>query len=214
MKLRQLDLSTTCFAVQPPGAAPFRHTAHHVAEVFMAFLPGIELNRSSKIAIGFGPRGEDEIFDGMLGTTSRYIEDFDFARFDALDAHCKDEALLEALTDVLLSLPGADAVREHIEAARVQTLESGFTSRALVKKLSQRSATHAIRVHRVLGRACGETWYCEIIDRSNGSRVEVPMGDTPGYLDRREFFASSRLDDEAFTVFSRLKRESFRHPLG
>ncbi len=180
----------------------------------MAFLPDIELNRSSKIAIGFGPRGEDEIFDGMLGTTSRYVEDFDFARFEALDAHGKDEALLEALTDVLLSLPGADTVREHIEAARVQTLESGFTHRALVKKLSQRSTTHAVRVHRVLGRACGETWYCEIIDRSNGSRVEVPMGDTPGYLDRREFFASSRLDDGAFTVFSRLKRESFRHPLG
>jgi len=214
MKLRKLDLSTTRFAVEPAGSAPLRHTAHHVAEVFMAFLPGIELNRSSKIAIGVGPRGDDEILDGTLGATSRYIEDFDFARFDALDAHCKDEALLEALTDVLLSLPGADTVREHIEAARVQTLESGFTSRALVRKLSQRSAAHAVRVYRVLGRACGETWYCEIIDRSNGSRVEVPMGDTPGYLDRRELFASSRLDGEAFTVFSRFKRESFRHPLG
>lgn len=214
MKLRHLDLSMTRFAVQPRGAVPFRHTAHHVAEVFMAWLPGIELNRSSKIVIGLGPRGDEEIFDGTLGVTSRYIEDFDFARFEALDARCKDEALLDALTGVLLNLPGSDTARAQIEAARVRTLESGFANRALVKKLSQRSAAHTVCVYRELGRACGESWYCEVTDRNNGNRVEVPMGDTPGYLDRREFFASSRLDGGVFTVFSRLKQETFEHPLG
>lgn len=169
MTFRHLDLHLTGLAVQAPDAAPFRHTAHHVAEVFMAFLPRIKLNRSSKIAIGFGPRGDEDIFDSVLGVTSRYIEDFDVARFDALDARGKEEALLEAFTGVLCTLPGADAAREHIEAARVQTLESGFTRRILVKKLSQRSGAHAVCVYRVLGRECGETWYCELADRRPGA---------------------------------------------
>ncbi|WP_295522003.1 hypothetical protein [uncultured Stenotrophomonas sp.] len=213
MKLRHLDLGTTRLAVQPRGAEPFRRTAHHVAKVFMALLPSIELNGSSKVMIGFGPRGDEALFDGALGVTSRCIEDFDFSRFDALDARGKEQALLDVVTSTLLSLPGADTAKGKIEAARVLTLESGFTSRMLVRKLSQRSASHAVRVHRVLGRAVGESWYCEVTDRSNGNRLEVAMGDVPGYLDRREFFASSRLDGDVFTVFSRLKRETFRYPL-
>ncbi len=58
-----------------------RHLGHHITQIFMTLLPKVNINGSSKIVVSLGPRGDEDVFDNVLGVTNIFIEDFDFKLF-------------------------------------------------------------------------------------------------------------------------------------
>jgi hypothetical protein len=78
-----------------------RQLSHHVTQIFMTLLPKVELNGSSKIVVSLGPRGDEDVFDNVLGVTNIFVENFDFKQFLSLNRRSQDEKLLETLRQSL-----------------------------------------------------------------------------------------------------------------
>ncbi|WP_218171930.1 hypothetical protein [Pseudomonas yamanorum] len=68
-----------------------RHLGHHITQIFMTLLPKVNINGSSKIVVSLGPRGDEDLFDNVLGVTNIFIEDFDLKHFLSLDRLSQDK---------------------------------------------------------------------------------------------------------------------------
>ncbi|SCW74044.1 hypothetical protein SAMN04487970_103766 [Paenibacillus tianmuensis] len=119
MKSNLLTLESTELADIPQNVLPFRHVVYHIKELFMTFLPPIEINNSSKVEISFGPRGDESIFDGVLGVTNIFIEDFNFNNFYKLDKSKQEKEVLKIIVDSLCEL----SLRRNEDTSIINTIK-------------------------------------------------------------------------------------------
>jgi len=215
MKLNMLCVEATKEAKIPEGLL-FRWKVHHVKEIFMSLLPKIEINGSSKIQIDFGPRGMEDEFDGVLGVTNIFIEDFDFEKFYLLSQKDQDIIILKKVEESLLQIYNRrgsdDSVVEIIKETACSVLRLNFDLKVPIKKLfkTSRDRRYKISIYRVLNAVVGEGWVCEITDNNTLLSREEWMNNTPDYLDRTDFFKKSELKNEVFVVFDWLGNAVFQ----
>ncbi|WP_218191614.1 hypothetical protein [Pseudomonas sp. ATCC PTA-122608] len=81
-----------------------RHLGHHITQIFMTLSLKVNINGSSKIVVSLGPRGDEDLFDNVLGVTNIFIEDFDFKHFLSLDRLSQDKKMLETLRSALIDI--------------------------------------------------------------------------------------------------------------
>lgn len=101
MSLKILTLQESDEAALTMGVR-IRHLSHHITQIFMELLPKIDINGSSKIVVSLGPRGDEDLFDNVLGSTNIFVERFDFKNFLSLSRLNQDIELLEELRRALI----------------------------------------------------------------------------------------------------------------
>ncbi|MFC4923379.1 hypothetical protein [Delftia deserti] len=218
MKLNLLTLHESDLATLPDGVY-IRRLTHPITEMFMALLPAVEINGSSKIAVVLGPQGEAEAFDNVLGVTAVFVEDFDFAHFLAQDRAAQNQQLLELLRQCLMDIahrkgPNLQAV-QAINAAADAVVQSQFQLTLPIKKLGKRSKDRKSRVEvfRRLDSEVGEAWYCEVTRAGQSTPQKLWMSDVPGFIDRRDYFKTAEISGNSYIAKSRLGWVVFETPL-
>lgn len=198
-----------------PGGVHIRQMTHHITQMFMALLPRVDINGSSKVVVVLGPRGEQDLFDNVLGVTSIFIEDFDFDGFLSLDLASQDVKLLDALRGALIAVATRRGENENaveaINSTADAVVQSDFQLVTLIKKLSKvdKNKKQKINAFRELNSRVGERWYCEVISQQNNERREADMNDVPGFIDRSELFKSAEVDGSAYRVKNRMGKVVF-----
>lgn len=216
MKFKILTLETTELANIPKGVMLFRHEVFYIKELFMSVLPNIEINNSSKIELAFGPRGNDIIIDGILGSTVIFIEDFDFNKFYELNKDERETKILKVIVDSLSKLiirkNGNASDIDVIEATAKKVKESRFNQKIYIKKLSKRTPDKMfkINIYRCINSQYGEVWICEIENKKNELVRNQFMTRNPDFLDRRNFFKVSQVSNDDYIVYNQFEKVVFK----
>jgi hypothetical protein len=192
----------------PENVKPFRFYAHHVKEIFLALFPNnLNINNSSKIAIEFGSRGDEPIFNNVLGVTNCFIETFDFDNFYKLNDNEKELVLLENIKNALINIIRNNADNENVIEQIIiivnKIIENKFSLEIEVKKLSKISSDkkYKINVFRILNKEIGEGWKIIKIDRKTKQIIkETWMTNNPNYLDRTDFYKKAEIDEHEYIV--------------
>jgi hypothetical protein len=208
-----------CFTVElsksaklPENVKPFRFYSHHVKEIFLALFPNnLSINNSSKIAIEFGPRGNEPIFNNVLGVTNCFIETFDFDNFYKLNDNEKELVLLENIKNALISIIRGNADNENVIEQIInianKIIENNFSLETEVNKLSKMSSDkkYKINVFRILNKEVGEGWKIIKIDRKTKQSIkETWMTNNPNYLDRTDFYKKAEINENEYIVKTHL----------
>ena len=219
MKFNLLTLEATKLAVMPRNSLIFRHIVYHVKELFMLFLPLIELNNSKKIELSFGPRGDEEIFNGDFGVTNVFIENFNFENFYKMDMEKQEKEILKIIVSSLCEISqrkGEDiTIINALNETECRVIESKFNAKIHIKKLSKTSPDKACRVDvfRCINARYGESWSCEL-EKKNGDQVITKwMTKVPSYLDKRDFFKKSFITNDEYIVYNQFSDIVFKMAL-
>lgn len=215
MKLKTLTLECTQLAQIPKGVKPFRSVVYHIKELFMNFLPPISINNSSKIELSFGPQGDEVLFDSVLGVTNVFIEDFNFEYFYKLSNEEQQDVILKmivcSLSELSFSKNSDDSVLELIKEAAEKVIQCKYYLKQEVKHLKKISLDKkvSISVFRYLSAELGESWCCEIENKTDQSIEKVLMIEVPSYLDKRDYFKKPVLKNNTYEIYNRLSKSVF-----
>lgn len=178
----------------------------------MALLPKIEINGSSKIVVSLGPRGDEDLFDNVLGVTNIFVEHFDFKKLLTLDRFNQDKQLLEELRQALVAIAtkkeSNSKVVDVINSTAEAVLKTHFELETPIKKLSKSSKNkkHKINVYRILNAAVGEGWYCE---EQSEITNKIWMHELPGFIDRSDLFKSAEINETSYQIKNRMGKVVF-----
>lgn len=202
-----------------PGGVHIRQMAHHITQIFMVLLPKVDINGSSKIVIELGPRGDEDLFDNVLGVTNIFVEDFDFAGLLSLNRTDQDIKLLEELRRSLITIATRHGenknVVEIINSTADAVLHSDFKLTTPIKNLSKTNSSkkQRINVFRLLSAEVGESWHCEVTSQQNNTKNEIHMNEVPSFIDRSDLFKSAEINEDTYRVKNRLGKVVFEMQL-
>ena len=212
MKLRILTIEASKIKDIFPKEIPFRNFAHHIKEQFLFFLPkNVEINKSSKIEIVFGPKGNEPLFDNVLGSTNYFIEEFDFKAFYELSDIEKEYIVLEKIKETLIKLSDKKVEIEILETTK-KLYENKFNLEIEIKKLSKylTNKKRKISIFRILNKDIGEGWKYKIIDTNTKEIIEENwMTKIPNYLDKTDYFKKSIINEDKFIIVNNLEKVVF-----
>lgn len=214
MSLKILTLQESDEAALTMGVR-IRHLSHHITQIFMELLPKIDINGSSKIVVSLGPRGDEDLFDNVLGSTNIFVESFDFKNFLSLSRLSQNIELLEELRRALIVIATTkesnDVIVELINQTAEKVLNTNFQLESSIKKLSKTSKNkkHKINVFRVLNAEVGESWYCQ--DQLFPEN-KIWMHEPPGFIDRSDFFKTAEFGENSYLIKNRLGKIVFELP--
>lgn len=214
MKFRILTLEVTKTANIPNGL-PFRWLTHHVKEIFMALLPDIEINNSSKVEISFGPRGEEAIFDGILGVTNCFVENFDFYNFYLLSPKEQDLVILDEIQKALISIclrnSNNQVAVDSIKNTICKIIDIGVELDININKLTKTTydKRYRFKIYRILDRTVGEAWRCHATDYNSQKEVDIWMTNVPSYINRNSYFKKAEIINNTYTIYNHLSKITF-----
>jgi hypothetical protein len=211
MNLNQLTLQESDISAKRDGVR-IRQLSHHITQIFMSLLPKIEINGSSKIVVSLGPRGDEDLFDNVLGVTNIFIENFDFDNFLSMDRVNQDKQLLEELRQALIAIAtkrGKNPTAiDIINSTTDAVLQINFELETQIKKLSKSSQNkkRKFNIYRTLNSAVGEGWYCK---EDNNQEEKTWMHELPSFIDRQEFFKTAEINENGYHIKNRLGKIIF-----
>ena len=215
-KLNILTLEQTRAAITPQKELPFRWIVYHVKELFMAFLPKIEINNSSKIQIDFGAKDDEEEYDNFLGVTNTFVEDFNFEAFYNLDKRSQEHMILNIIVNTLCEISqrqGEDIEKVNIikETAN-RVIESNFDLTVHIKRLSKKSPNklYSVNVYKCLKATCGEAWRCDIENTKSGDVTQKWMTKVPDFIDRRDWYKKVKITDTEYIIYDSFSKVVFQ----
>lgn len=193
----------------------FHWTTHHVQEEFLACLArGTSIDGSSQIVIRCGPRGSDERYSQVLGVSIYYAEDFDLGAYASASSQEREATILSTIESALTWIAqqaGTDCA-PIAEAAQL-VRSNNFVLCLEQRRLGRSSSSLGLRVsvYRWLSSKDGEDWRAVVARRKDGQVVgEVHMDTLPCFLNRKDFFRSSLLEGNFYSVRDRLDTLVFR----
>lgn len=131
----------------------------------MALLTPVEVNNSSKVVLSFGPKGDEVIWNGILGVSNVFIENFNFIKFYSSNLQNQQNVILEIIVNSLVKLSNNNNVVSNIinETAK-KVAEAEFNVKIKIKKLSKITPNklYEINVYRCVNSIDGECWVCEM----------------------------------------------------
>lgn len=209
LTLRESDSTTL------PKGIRIRQLAHHITQTFIALSPKIDINGSSKIVVILGPRGDEDLFDNVLGVTNIFIEDFDFHQLLSLSRTAQDIKLLEELRQALTTIATRKGRNEKtvdiINSTAAAVLSTEFKLTTRIKNLSKTSKNkkQKVDVFRLLNAEVGEGWYCQITNQNSKTETKNWMHEIPGFIDRSDLFKSATLNEDIYQINNRLGKVVF-----
>ncbi|WP_141674146.1 hypothetical protein [Gilliamella sp. wkB112] len=216
MNFNLLTIETSKQASIPVKVLPFRYMAYYIKEIYMALLPKININNSSKIEIIFGAKSEDDVeWDNMLGVTSIFVEDFDFKSFYSIPSSAQELTILNYIDIKLQEIVSRTSNQAHtielIKETSKKVVETNFALKILIKKLSKGlfNRKYNINIYRILNREVGEGWLLEVIDKKESIIYKEWLEETPNYLDRRDYYGKALLQSNTYVIFNKLGQKTF-----
>ncbi|MGY2373663.1 hypothetical protein ACW9IB_04080 [Pseudomonas sp. SDO524_S393] len=211
MNLNLLTLQESDISAKRDGIR-VRQLSHHITQIFMELLPKIEINGSSKIVVSLGPRGDEDLFDNVLGVTNIFIENFDFDNFLSMNRVNQDKQLLEELRQALIAIATKreknSTTVNIINSTADAVLQSHFELETQIKKLSKSSKDkkRKFSVYRIFNSAVGEGWYCK---EDSNQKEKTWMHELPSFIDRQDFFKTAEINENGYHVKNRLGKITF-----
>jgi hypothetical protein len=173
--------------------------SHHVKEIFMASLPAkYTIDGSSQIAIVCGKTISDVKFRSILGSTTCFVEHFDFDSYWALEKGVRENLILDLIEKTLCELARENEVETSIiEETAEKVRKINFQMSIEISKLNlyQKERNLHFKIFRNLSKELGETWSVKIIDGKGKLLDEKVIGETPDYLDLRGALKKTTLED-------------------
>jgi hypothetical protein len=218
MKFSILTLQASEETKIPKNVLPFNWTIHHVKEIYLKVFPkNIEVNNSSKIAIIYGPQGDEPVFDNVLGVTSYFVEDFNFDAFYKLNDNDRENMILESINNVIIDITKRTTkdknIINEIENAATKVKENKFNMEIEVSKLSKITfdKKYKINIYRVLNKEVGESWKYKKIDRKTKTVVEENwLKEIPDYLDKTDYYKKAEINEKEYIIYDNLNRVTYK----
>jgi hypothetical protein len=200
---------------------PFRYIAHHVKEIYLYLFPkDISINNSSKIALEFGHKVNEPIFDNILGVTNYFIEIFDFNTFYKISQNKQENVILENIKYSFIEISKIkgedDNIINGIKATTNKVIENKFNLEINIRKLSKISLDkkYKIEIFRILNREVGEGWKYKIINRIDKEIIEENwIMQIPNYLDKTEYYKKSEIVNKEYLIYNNLGKITYRKKL-
>jgi hypothetical protein len=218
MRFSILTVQASREAELPKNTLPFHWVIHHVKEIYLKMFPkNIEVNNSSKIAIEYGPQGDEPVFDNVLGVTSYFVEDFNFDAFYKLNNNDRENMILDSINNVILDIIKRTIqeknILDEIENVANKVKESKFNMEIEVKKISKITVDkkYKINIFRVLNKEVGEGWKYKKIDRKTKMVVEENwLKKVPDYLDRTDYYKKAEISETEYIIYDNLNWVAYK----
>jgi len=214
MKLSILDIERARGADRE-HELPFRWQAHHVKEIILSRLKGLDIDGSSKITIEFSsPPDGDDAYSQMLGTSMCHREGFDFRLYESLTGFQKDKYLSDEIFDALIEvaqLAGNETAKDRLSVLKLDILNTHFEQSERIEKISKKSIKNhiAVEIFRILNREVGEGWQYVL---SHKERIKTGwINKVPDYLDGHEIYKKSFLNASSFWIIDSFKNVVFEY---
>ena len=186
--------------------------AFHVIEIFMHYLPRIDLDGSRKLTIFFKEIKEHErqyMKNEFQGVSWYYVDKAEIEKHRRLKRKDDEEYYLNIIVDTLKAIARTDGrpneISDIIDKTAQTVMECGFELTMHIKKLSKTSADRQFRanVYRHISRL-GESWYVEIKDKDkNITRHGIDLLKKPTFISQTGVFVLSRWEGGRFIVTDR-----------
>jgi len=212
MKLNQLIVQGNKKLEKNSGLKPLFWKFHHITELFIEFLPKIDIDGSSKIVIYADKNQQDTskyICDKYFGVSIYYLEE---NQIEELKNEQTDECMTRLVEESLIDIAKRNDVEDSIiyvieeTADKIRNLQ--YSTRKRITKLSKKSPCGSFRVdvYRCLSRELGESWFVEIEDKNKRLLRKQWITEVPGHLDRLDFFKKSIWEDGKFVLKDNLDK--------
>lgn len=189
--------------------------AFHVIEVFMHFLPKIDLDGSSKLTIYFKEKKDNErqyMKIEFEGVSWYYVDKSEIDKHRQLKREDEEEYYLNIIVDTLKTIARIDGRPEEtldiIDKTAQTVRDNNFELLLHIKKLSKTSGDGRYRanVYRHIN-SLGESWYVEIKDKDkNITRHCIDLLKKPTSISQTGVFVLSRWEAGSFIVTDRFGR--------
>jgi hypothetical protein len=190
----------------------FNWTVHHIQEIYLQLFPkDIKINNSTKIAIVFGPIGNEPVWNDVLGVTSYYIESFDFNNFYGLNKIEQENLILEIVNNALINISekngeNQDVIQKIIKATN-SVKDIKFNMKIDIKKLSKISLDkkYRINIYRILNKDVGEGWKYIKSNRKTKEIIEEHwINEIPDYRDLTDYYKKSEITNDGYILYDNL----------
>ena len=212
MKLSILDIERARGADRE-NELPFRWQAHHVKEIILSRLKGLDIDGSSKITLEFSsPPAGDDAYSQMLGTSNFHRDCFDFKLYESLAGFQKDKYLSDEIFDALIEVAkfaGNETAQVQLSVLKADILNTHFAQSELIDKISKKSVKNriAVEIFRILNREVGEGWQYVLNHKDHIKTGWV--NSVPDYLDGHEIYKKSFLNATSFWIIDSFKNVVF-----
>lgn len=194
---------------------PVNWQAFHVIEIFMHFLPKIDLDGSSKLSILFRKKKDTEqqyMQSDYFGVSIYYVDEAEMDRQRGLKREEEGDYYLNIIVDTfkrIAKIQGRDADIENVIDETAQKVRDNHFELTLpIKKLAKSSADGQFRanVYRHISNQ-GESWYVEIRDKNkNLSRHNIDLLKKPSFISQTGVFSQSEWEGDCFVVKEKFGR--------
>lgn len=197
------------------NAIPVNWQAFHVIELFMYFLPKVDLDGNSKLAIFFKNKADSVqqyMYYDVQGVSCYYVDEVEIERQRKLNKEDESEYYLNIIVDTLkriAQINGRDTeIFNIIDETAQKVRDNNFEVTFHIKKLSKSSADRKFRANtyrHISSR--GESWYVDIEDKNkNITRQNIDLSKKPAFISQTGVFQQSRWEGNRFIVSDRFGR--------
>ncbi len=189
---------------------PIMWQAYHVKEMFMYYLPKIEIDGSNKIVIYFKeqPVLENQYMrDDYFCVSWCYVDKEKLEKIKYLKNRELEEFYLDVIVEELSRIARKNDkeknVVDFIEAAAKKVRESNFELNLPIKKLSKQTTDKKYKalVYRHLSNK-GEMWYVDVLSKA-GLTTRYNLLKEFTYTSKSEVFKNSYWDKGCFVLKDR-----------
>lgn len=187
--------------------------AFHVIEIFMHYLPKIDLDGSSKLCILFREKKDTEqqyMQSDYFGVSIYYVDEAEIDRQRGLKKEEEEEYYLNIIVDTLKYIAKINnrdgEIFNIIDETAQKVRDNNFDLTLQIKKLSKASANRQFKanVYRHINNK-GESWYVDMIDKKNKntSRICIDLLQKPTFVSQTGVFVQSKWEENRFIVSDR-----------
>lgn len=186
---------------------PIIWQAYHIKEIFMHFLPKIEIDGSSKIVIYFKDKPISEkqyMHDEYFGVSWCYVDKEKLQKINYLKNRELEEFYLDVIVEKLKEIArendNGKNVVDYIDATAERVRKSNFELKIPIKKISKQTKDKKYKalVYRYLNSK-GEMWYVDILDKEGlSTRYNILKEFT--YTPKNDVFKYSYWEHDCFVL--------------
>ena len=191
--------------------------SHHIKEIFMYFLPKIELDGSSKLTIYFKEKPKDKkkydcFCTRHVHVSWYYVDENDILNLKKLNMDKEDleDCYLNIIADTLKYIAKENHCEQKISTIIEETIQkvkdSEYKLTQKIKKLSRVSLDKCFRasVYRHLDSQ-GEIWFVEIQDK-NKKVNRYDIMEKPTHISKLNVYEKSKWEEGKFLLLDRFDR--------
>ena len=190
---------------------PVKFQTHHIIEIFMYFLPKIDLDGSTKLTIKFAKQpSNEEIYNcSKEFQVSWYYVALEKIRKEKNNDN-RDLFYLELIGNVLKEIAQINncdtSVLQKIEDAMYKVREQKFTLMFPIKKLSKTSMDKLYKasVVRILCPQ-GEKWQVKVSKR-DGMILQADLSKEYTHVSQENLYFKTEWQEDRFIIYDKLKR--------